>query len=83
MRSSSRRRSRSTNLPGSTSLASKVLALLGAFDAEHREKYAPRGDLPVGEQADEYADVDVPKQDLRAIRRAILDLDTFYSDTTL
>jgi hypothetical protein len=44
-------------------------------------KYAAQGDLPIGSEGEGgYNSIDVPKQDLRAIRRAILDLDTFSTE---
>jgi hypothetical protein len=53
----------------------------GAYVDLIQTKYAPKGDLPIGEEnANAYARVDVPTQDLRAIRRAILDLDEFYAE---
>jgi hypothetical protein len=53
----------------------------GAYVDLIQTKYAPQGDLPIGEgDVDVYAGVDVPRQDLRAIRRAILDLDEFYAE---
>lgn len=53
----------------------------GAYVDLLQTKFAPLGALPIGSESDDegYADVDVPSQDLRAIRRAILDLDDFYS----
>lgn len=39
-------------------------------------QYAPQGNLPSGDEADG-GYVEVPTQDLRAIRRAVLDLDAF------
>jgi hypothetical protein len=61
----------------------------GAYVDLLQTKYAPRGALlverrPLGEEfdvpgPDEYVDVDVPTQDLRTIRRAILSLEEFYS----
>jgi hypothetical protein len=55
----------------------------GAYVDLLQTKYAPRGALPVGEEldGDEYIDVDVPLQDLRAIRRAILSLSEFDAAT--
>lgn len=54
----------------------------GAYVDLLQTKYAPQGFLNFdGSNSDEnaaaYVDVDVPSQDLRAIRRAILDLDEF------
>jgi DNA-binding CsgD family transcriptional regulator len=40
-------------------------------------KYEPKGTLPLGE--DEGLYTDVPGQDLRALRRAVLDLDEFVN----
>jgi hypothetical protein len=57
----------------------------GAYVDLLQTKYAPEGFLPFEADAGDrddlesaYADVDVPSQDLRAIRRAILNLDEFY-----
>lgn len=51
----------------------------GAYVDLVQTQYAPQGALPLemedGREA--YAQVDVPMQDLRAIRRAVLDLDEF------
>jgi hypothetical protein len=53
----------------------------GAYVDFVQTKYAPQGDLPIGSEGDGgYNSIDVPKQDLRAIRRAILDLDTFSTE---
>jgi hypothetical protein len=54
----------------------------GAYVDLIQTKYAPQGTLPLGEdggdgETDGYADV--PPTDLRAIRRAILDLDEFLN----
>ncbi|MFD8233030.1 hypothetical protein ACWC24_36705 [Streptomyces sp. NPDC001443] len=56
----------------------------GAYvDLIHTQS-APLGALPISDEGDEgYVDVDVPMQDHRAIRRAVLDLQQFYaSDET-
>ena len=55
----------------------------GAYVDLIQTNNAPRGFLPLGDDedgdGDGYVDQgDVPKQDLRAIRRAILDLDSYY-----
>jgi hypothetical protein len=42
---------------------------------------APRGLLLVGEDEDAESYVEVPTQDLRALRRAVLDLDAFFKAT--
>ena len=53
----------------------------GAYVDLVQTKYAPQGDLPTGSEGEGgYNSIDVPKQDLRAIRRAILDLDTFSAE---
>jgi hypothetical protein len=53
----------------------------GAYVDLVQTKYAPQGDLPIGSEGEGgYNSIDVPKQDLRAIRRAILDLDTFSTE---
>ncbi|WP_205856386.1 hypothetical protein [Phytoactinopolyspora endophytica] len=49
----------------------------GAYVDLINTKSAPQGMLPYGEGIDPEGYVDVPTQDLRAIRRAILDLDKF------
>jgi hypothetical protein len=59
----------------------------GAYVDLIHTKYAPQGILPLGE-SDEQDEgdggyVDVPTQDLRAIRRAILDLDEFDEELML
>lgn len=58
----------------------------GAYVDLIQTKNAPRGFLPLddadgdGDGDGDYVDLaEVPKQDLRAIRRAILDLDAYYS----
>ena len=48
----------------------------GAYVDLIHTQYAPQGNLPSGDEADG-GYVDVPTQDLRAIRRAVLDLDAF------
>jgi hypothetical protein len=55
----------------------------GAYVDLLQTKYAPEGflafeDMDSGTESATYVDVDVPSQDLRAIRRAILDLDEFH-----
>lgn len=47
----------------------------GAYVDLTNTQYAPQGMLPFGDEVGSY--VDVPTQDLRAIRRAVLDLDAF------
>lgn len=42
-------------------------------------KYALLGYLAIGETEDDYEDIDALRKDLRAIRRAILDLDDFQA----
>lgn len=49
----------------------------GAYVDMLHTKYEPQGLLPVGDDPGEW--VEVPTQDLRAIRRAVLDLDLFES----
>jgi len=49
----------------------------GAYIDLMQTKYAPQGFLPIGENEAEYGGIDVPTQDLRAIRRAILDIEHF------
>ncbi|MDX3776791.1 ORC-CDC6 family AAA ATPase [Streptomyces europaeiscabiei] len=50
----------------------------GAYVDLMQTRYAPQGVLPVGDlDDDEPQFVDVPTQDLRAIRRAVLDIDAF------
>lgn len=53
----------------------------GAYVDLIRTKYAPVGVLPIEglDGAVDYADLEVPVQDLRAIRRAVLDLSEFYA----
>lgn len=55
----------------------------GAYVDLLQTKNAPRGALGVGVEGgvEEYVDIDVPLQDLRAIRRAILDLMEFEAST--
>lgn len=55
----------------------------GAYVDLLSTKYAPLGLLPIGIDEGDYADVDVPAQDLRAIRRAILDIGEFYSEQSI
>src|SRR5438876_6963896 len=50
----------------------------GAYVDLIHTKYEPKGVLPIGD--DDGAWVEVPAQDLRALRRAILDLDEFQRD---
>jgi hypothetical protein len=51
----------------------------GAYVDLLQTRYSPIGALAIGEEGDEgHVGIDVPRQDLRAIRRAILDLDEFY-----
>jgi hypothetical protein len=49
----------------------------GAYVDLIHTQYAPQGILPRGTDVDGGGFVDVPTQDLRAIRRAVLDLDAF------
>ena len=60
-------------------VAAAVLIDYGAYVDRINTIYAPQGLLPFdgldGEQG--YVDLDVPVQDLRAIRRAILDITEF------
>ncbi|MFH8340887.1 ATP-binding protein [Streptomyces sp. AM6-12] len=50
----------------------------GAYVDLMQTRYAPQGILPIGDaDEDEPQFVDVPTQDLRAIRRAVLDIDAF------
>jgi hypothetical protein len=55
----------------------------GAYVDLLQTKYAPRGALLVGVEGaeSEYVNIDVPLQDLRAVRRAILDLPAFYDES--
>ena len=55
----------------------------GAYVDLLSTKYAPLGLLPFGVDEGEYADADVPAQDLRAIRRAILNIAEFYSEQSI
>jgi hypothetical protein len=52
----------------------------GAYVDLIQTNYAPQGLLPidVGDGQQDYIGLDVPVQDLRAIRRAVLDLNEFY-----
>ncbi|MER7181711.1 hypothetical protein ABT404_19885 [Streptomyces hyaluromycini] len=49
----------------------------GAYVDLMQTRYAPQGVLPVGPEDEEPDYVEVPTQDLRAIRRAVLDIDLF------
>ncbi|MCO6696348.1 ATP-binding protein [Streptomyces albidoflavus] len=51
----------------------------GAYVDLMQTRYAPQGMLPIGDDSDDEEPqfVDVPTQDLRAIRRAVLDIDIF------
>jgi hypothetical protein len=49
----------------------------GAYVDLMQTRYAPQGVLPIGPEEEEPTYVEVPTQDLRAIRRAILDIDSF------
>ncbi|MDW6061019.1 hypothetical protein SAZ11_27145 [Streptomyces sp. FXJ1.4098] len=51
----------------------------GAYVDLMQTRYAPQGVLPIGPEDEEPHYVEVPTQDLRAIRRAVLDVDTFIS----
>jgi hypothetical protein len=55
----------------------------GAYVDLLQTQSAPEGALPFAseEEATQYVEIDVPLQDLRAIRRAILDPDEFYART--
>jgi hypothetical protein len=53
----------------------------GAYVDLLKTRFSPMGALAVGE--DDHVGIDVPMQDLRAIRRAILDLKDFYRDESL
>lgn len=55
----------------------------GAYVDLLQTKYAPRGALAIGGEGaeTEYVNIDVPLQDLRAVRRAILDLPAFYEES--
>jgi hypothetical protein len=55
----------------------------GAYVDLLSTKYAPLGLLAVGTDDAQYADVDVPEQDLRAIRRAILNIADFYGEQSI
>ncbi|BDA63474.1 hypothetical protein MANAM107_03080 [Actinomyces capricornis] len=52
----------------------------GAYVDLIRTQNEPRSFLPGGDEGDLEAEIDVPMQDLRAIRRAILDLDALSKD---
>lgn len=51
----------------------------GAYVDLMQTRYAPQGLLPFGPEDEEPDYVEVPTQDLRAIRRAVLDLSQFYA----
>ncbi|GAA4771736.1 hypothetical protein GCM10023329_18900 [Streptomyces sanyensis] len=51
----------------------------GAYVDLMQTRYAPQGVLPIGPENEEPEYVEVPTQDLRAIRRAVLDIDLFLS----
>ncbi|MET9450318.1 ORC-CDC6 family AAA ATPase [Streptomyces cinerochromogenes] len=51
----------------------------GAYVDLMQTRYAPQGVLPIGPEDEEPEYVEVPTQDLRAIRRAVLDIDLFLS----
>lgn len=51
----------------------------GAYVDLMQTRYAPQGMLPIGPESEEPEYVEVPTQDLRAIRRAVLDIDIFLS----
>jgi hypothetical protein len=53
----------------------------GAYVDLIQTKAAPQGVLPIGDGEGEY--VDVPTQDLRSLRRAILDLEEFELEEDL
>ena len=53
----------------------------GAYVDLLKTRFSPIGALAVG--VDDHVGVDVPRQDLRAIRRAILDLKDFYRDESM
>ena len=53
----------------------------GAYVDLLQTRYSPVGALAIGAAGDEdHVDIDVPRLDLRAIRRAILDLDEYYGE---
>jgi hypothetical protein len=51
----------------------------GAYVDLMQTRYAPQGVLPIGLAGEDTEYVDVPTQDLRAIRRAVLDTDQFLA----
>lgn len=51
----------------------------GAYVDLMQTRYAPQGVLPIGPEGGDPQYVEVPTQDLRAIRRAVLDIDLFVS----
>ncbi|NED12082.1 hypothetical protein G3I33_11315 [Streptomyces sp. SID9124] len=51
----------------------------GAYVDLMQTRYAPQGVLPIGPEDSEPEYVEVPTQDLRAIRRAVLDVDSFVA----
>ncbi len=51
----------------------------GAYVDLMQTRYAPQGVLPIGPEDEEPEYVEVPTQDLRAIRRAVLDIDSFIA----
>ncbi|MGW2680123.1 ORC-CDC6 family AAA ATPase [Streptomyces sp. NPDC001436] len=51
----------------------------GAYVDLMQTRYAPQGVLPIGPETEEPEYVEVPTQDLRAIRRAVLDIDLFLA----
>ncbi|MDH6704642.1 hypothetical protein P3T27_001345 [Kitasatospora sp. MAA19] len=52
----------------------------GAYVDLMQTRLAPQGVLPIGPEWEEPTYVDVPTQDLRAIRRAVLDIDLFRAN---
>jgi hypothetical protein len=74
----SQRRARGVSRESSTLSRGRRASLYGAYVDLIHTKTEPLGTLPLDlEDGSEGAYVDVPTQDLRAIRRAILDLDEF------
>ncbi|WP_165906307.1 hypothetical protein [Streptomyces sp. Z26] len=51
----------------------------GAYVDLMQTRYAPQGVLPIGPEDEEPEYVEVPTQDLRAIRRAVLDIESFIA----
>lgn len=51
----------------------------GAYVDLMQTRNAPQGMLPIGPETEEPEYVEVPSQDLRAIRRAVLDIDSFLA----